>query len=340
MAKYNLPTMKELLDSGVHFGHQIRRWHPSMEKYIFSERLGIHVIDLEQTEQLLKEACEVLYNFAAEGSQIVFVGTKRQASEIVKLEAQRSGAFFVCERWLGGTITNFSVINKNIKKLTNLKNRKEQGELDVYTKKEQLLIDREIAKLDRLIGGIVGLNGKPAALVVFDAKRERTAIREAVAADVPVIALIDTNTNPEGVDYPVPGNDDAIRSVALIAKTFADAVEAGYKEYAKSSKAKAAAKAEKESEDTPKESVRVSVAEATRTSKVAGKKHIKNVEDALDNVDELENVKEDLEEKVEEGEAEAEEKPVAAKKAIKTKEKVKKPKDESSSKSKKKGKSK
>lgn len=230
--KYKTPTMEELLDAGAHFGHQVRRWNPNMEPYIFAQRMGIHVIDLEQTEKLLKEACDFLYKVASEGGQIVFVGTKRQAAEIVRIEANRCGALFITERWLGGTITNYPVIKKNMDKLIDLRQKKASGALEKYTKKEQLLKDREMDKLDKYVGGILNLKGTPAALFVVDARREKTAIKEAKRAKVPVVSLLDTNSNPKLVDYVIPGNDDAIRSIVVIVKAIGDAIEDGYKAYA------------------------------------------------------------------------------------------------------------
>lgn len=281
MAKYKVPSIEELLDVGAHFGHQSRRWHPKMEPYIFAERMGIHVIDLEQTESLLKNACDVLYKIASEGGRIIFVGTKRQSAMIIESEAKRSGSFFVNERWLGGTITNFGVISKNIKHLVTLKSRRESGDLEKYTKKERLLIDREIEKLDKFLGGLVGLTGTPQALFVVDAKREKTAIREANAYKVPVVALIDTNTNPEGVQYVIPGNDDAIRSIALFVKTIGSAIEAGYKEFAEKSKNKEVtnspavqSKVEVSADEKP---LVVSTADSSRASKVAGKKMVAEI---------------------------------------------------------------
>lgn len=234
--KYKTPSIEQLLDCGVHFGHQVRRWNPRMAPYIFAQRMGIHVIDLEQTEQLLKDACDFLYEVASKGGQIIFVGTKRQATDIISLEAKRSGALFVNDRWVGGTITNFPIIKKNIDKLLTFLRRKESGDLMMYTKRERLMIDREIEDMQKKIGGIVGLRGKPAALFVVDARREKTSIREANKAGVPVVSLMDTNSDPTGVNHVIPGNDDAIRSVALIIKAISDAVEAGYAVYAESTK--------------------------------------------------------------------------------------------------------
>lgn len=265
-SKYDVPSQKDLLDAGVHFGHQVRRWHPGMEQYIYTVKKDIHIIDLEQTEELLKVACEYLHDVAAKGGQIIFVGTKKQARDMVKLEALRSGALYVNERWLGGTITNFDVIRKKMKKLAELLRQKEAGELKMYTKKERLLIDREIDKLNRYVGGIASLSDVPAALFIVDAKREKTAIAEAEAAKVDVVALIDTNTNPEGIKHVIPGNDDGIKSVALILKAVGDAVESGYKVYAE--------KLEKgaiEKEAASKDSADASAEKAEKTEKVQAK---------------------------------------------------------------------
>lgn len=269
MSKIKLPKIEQLLDAGVHFGHQTKRWHPKMEPYIFGVRKNIHIIDLEQTEKLLKEATDFLYETAKKGEQIIFVGTKKQAREVIELEAKRCGAMHVTERWIGGTMTNYKVIKKNIDKLVTFMKRREEGDLEKYTKKERLLIDREIVKLLRNIGGIIPLKASPKALVVVDARREKTAIAEAKRAGVPVVALIDTNSDPSLVNYVIPGNDDAIKSIALILKTISEAIEEGYKDFEKDM---VAAKAEVAPVVTPvvdpaKESaVKISVTEAPRVA--------------------------------------------------------------------------
>lgn len=233
MSKYKLPKIEELLAAGVHFGHQVKRWHPKMEPYIYTVKKNIHIIDLEQTESMLKVACDFLYETAKSGGQIILVGTKKQARDILEIESKRSGALYVTERWIGGTLTNYKVIKKNIDKLLNFIRRKETGDLERYTKKERLLIDREIEKLQRYVGGIVALRGTPSAIVAIDTRREKTAINEASKYNVPVVALVDTNSDPSGVKYVIPGNDDAIKSVALILKAMADAIEEGYKDFEK-----------------------------------------------------------------------------------------------------------
>jgi small subunit ribosomal protein S2 len=287
MAKIKLPKIEDLFEAGVHFGHQVRRWHPSMEKFIFSHRKGVHIIDLEKTHERLEEGTQILHDVAAEGGQIIFVGTKRQAKEIVKLEAERCGAMFVNERWLGGTITNYHVIRRNIDKLLDYLRKREAGEFDVYTKKERLLLDRAIDKLTKSVGGITNLQGAPAALFVVDGRREKTAIREANRVGLPVVAVVDTNTNISEIPYVIPGNDDAIRSIAMLVKVVADAVEAGYSDYAKKVKKtaddkeaeakKAAEEKAKEVEAKKTEAPKVTGSEASHTSKKAGKKHVKKV---------------------------------------------------------------
>jgi len=244
MADYKVPTVKQLLDAGVHFGHQAKRWNPEMEPYIFAQRFGIHVIDLEQTHSLLEKASEFLHDVAATGGQIIFVGTKKQARDIVRLEAQRCGALYVTERWVGGSITNYLEIKKNLDKYVSMVNKRDSGEFSKYTKKERLMLDREITKLESAYGGIVSLTGTPAAVFVVDVKREKTAVLEARKNDVPVAALLDTNSDPTLIDYPIPGNDDAIRSIVTVVKVIADAVESGYAKYAKSAKKQEEEKAE------------------------------------------------------------------------------------------------
>lgn len=229
-----IPTINELFESGVHFGHQVRRWHPSMGKFIYTAKNGIHIIDLEKTQQRLEAAATHLYDIAKKGGKVVFVGTKKQSRDIIELEAKRCGALYVTDRWLGGTISNLGVIKKSVKKLTDYIKGKETGEFAKYTKKERLLIDREVEKLTKKVGGLVGMNEIPQALFVIDPKREKTAIREARQAGLKVVSLIDTNADVRDIDFPIPGNDDAIKSAAIIVKTLADAIEEGYAFYAKS----------------------------------------------------------------------------------------------------------
>ena len=256
--KYETPKIKELIDAGVHFGHQVKRWHPSMEPYIYTVKRNIHIIDLEVTEDLLKKAADFLYSVARKGGKIVFVGTKKQARDIVEIEAKRAGAMYVTERWLGGTVTNFDVIKKNnIDKLIKMKKQREEGGFEKYTKKERLLLDRKIEKLERFVGGLTALSKIPDAVFVIAARRERTAVREAVVAKVPVVALIDTNSDPADIKYPIPGNDDAIKSIACVVKALADAVESGYKDFATGVREEQEQKEEDEKKEDEKKEAKV-----------------------------------------------------------------------------------
>ena len=231
---YKFPTIEELLAAGVHFGHSLNKWNPKMEPYIYAAKNGVHVLDLDQTHKLLKTAGEYLFDIAAKGGQIIIVCTKKQVAQIAKDQALRCGALFMNERWMGGTITNYKIIKKSIDKLVSLKKKRDAGDLSMYTKKERLLIDREITRLEKFFGGVVGLKGEPQAVLVVDAKREKTVINECRIFDIPVIALVDTNSDPTGISKVIPGNDDAAKSVGKILTVLADCVEEGYKEYEKS----------------------------------------------------------------------------------------------------------
>jgi small subunit ribosomal protein S2 len=227
MEQVGLP---QLLEAGVHFGHQTRRWNPKMRKYIFTERNGIHIIDLRKTLDRLKSAQNAVRGTMLKGERILFVCTKKQLRPLIEQEAQRCGSFYVTERWLGGMLTNFQTIRKQIRRLKELERGQEEGAFEFYTKKEQLLLDRERAKLDKYLSGVKDMSRLPGAMFVVDAKREIIAVREAARLGIPVIAIADTNADPDLIDFPIPGNDDAIRSVGLIAKAVADAVEAARKE--------------------------------------------------------------------------------------------------------------
>lgn len=222
--------LTELLKAGVHFGHQRSRWHPKMAPYIFTVRNDICIIDLEQTAARLQAAAEFARSVAARGGTILFIGTKRQAREHVQAAAKRVGMPAVTERWVGGTFTNFATVSKIITKLTQLKSDRDTGRFDVYTKKERLVIQREIDRLEKIIGGIEGLEKLPDAVFIVDVKQEKTAIREAQAVRVPIIAICDTNVDPTGVAYPIPANDDATKAIQLILGVMTDAVAAGKEE--------------------------------------------------------------------------------------------------------------
>jgi small subunit ribosomal protein S2 len=220
-------SMKLLLEAGVHFGHQVGRWNPKMKTFIFSQRNGIHIIDLEQTVVLLGKACDFIREVIANGDNIIFVGSKKQAQEAVEQEAKRCGMFYVNQRWLGGMLTNFSTIQSRIDYLVRLEDRKARGEFERLPKKEGLKLEKEIAHLNRLLGGVKEMTRIPGALFVVDPSKERNAIAEARRIGVPIVAIVDTNCDPDEVDYPIPGNDDAIRAVALFCAVIADAVIQG-----------------------------------------------------------------------------------------------------------------
>ncbi|UCC47458.1 MAG: 30S ribosomal protein S2 [Gemmatimonadota bacterium] len=222
--------LEDLLQAGVHFGHQTRRWNPKMRRYIFAERGGIYIIDLQKTLKELERAKELIRQVVHRGESVLFVCTKPQLREIVQAEAERCGAFYVTERWLGGMLTNFQTIKKNIRRLKELERGAEEGAFEFYTKKEQLLLDRERQKLDRYLSGIKNMVRLPGCLFVVDARREDIAVAEANKLNIPVIAIADTNADPDMLTVPIAGNDDAIRSVSLITGEVADTVEAAMKE--------------------------------------------------------------------------------------------------------------
>ena len=220
-------AMKQLLEAGVHFGHQTRRWDPKMAEYIFQARNGIHIIDLQKTSKKLDEAYAFVKEQAEEGKTVLFVGTKKQAQECMKEAALKCGMFYVDQRWLGGMLTNFGTIQKRIQRLKDLEAMEQDGTFDVLPKKEVILLKKEMEKLERNLGGIKEMNELPGVIFLVDPKKERNAILEAKKLNIPTIGLIDTNCNPDDVDYVIPGNDDAIRAVKLIADTMANAVIEG-----------------------------------------------------------------------------------------------------------------
>ena len=220
-------TMKQLLDSGVHFGHQTRRWNPKMKRFIFSERNGIYIIDLQQTLTYIDRAYEFVRETVAHGGTILFVGTKKQAQEVVAEQAQRVGMPYVNQRWLGGMLTNFSTVYKRLQRLKELEVMEQTGGNATLTKKEQLILSREKDKLERTLGGIRDMSRVPSAIWVIDTKKEHIAVGEARKLGIPVVAILDTNCDPDEVDYPIPGNDDAIRAVSTLTRVIADAVADG-----------------------------------------------------------------------------------------------------------------
>ena len=220
-------AMKQLLEAGVHFGHQTRRWDPKMAEYIFQARNGIHIIDLQKTSKKLDEAYAFLKEQAEEGKTVLFVGTKKQAQECVKEAAEKCGMYYVDQRWLGGMLTNFDTIRARVQRLKDLETMQEDGTFDVLPKKEVILLKKEMDKLERNLGGIKEMDKIPGVIFLVDPKKERIAVLEAKKLNIPVIGLVDTNCNPEEVDYAIPGNDDAIRAVKLIADVMANAVIEG-----------------------------------------------------------------------------------------------------------------
>ncbi len=224
-----VPTLQQLLEAGVHFGHQVRRGHPKMQQYIYGVREGVHIIDLEKSEKLLREAIEFVEKLGRENKTILFVGTKKQAQPIIKELAGKIDAPYVTYRWVGGFLTNFDEVRKNIKKLLDLKDKQGKGELSHYTKKEQLLISKKIIKFESELGGIANLDKVPDAIFLIDVVAEKTAVAEAIRINIPIIALCDTNSNPQPIDYPMPANDDASKSIKIITEAIIDAYADGLK---------------------------------------------------------------------------------------------------------------
>lgn len=220
-------SMKQLLEAGVHFGHQTRRWNPKMERYIFTERNGIYIIDLQKTVKKVEEAYNFVRQLAADGGTMLFVGTKKQAQDSVREEAERCGMFYVNQRWLGGLLTNFATIQKRINRLHELEKMETNGMFDVLPKKEVMGLRKEKEKLEKFLGGIKNMKKLPDALFVIDPRKERIAVSEARKLGIPIVAIVDTNCDPDEIDYVIPGNDDAIRAVKLLTSKIADAVLEG-----------------------------------------------------------------------------------------------------------------
>jgi len=220
-------SMKQLLEAGVHFGHQTRRWNPKMARYIFTERNGIYIIDLQKTVKKLDEAYNFVRDLSSQGGSILFVGTKKQAQESIREEAERCGMHFVNARWLGGMLTNFRTIRHRIDRMEQLKKMREDGTFDMLPKKEVVKLELEIEKLEKFLGGVKNMNKLPQALFIVDPRKERIAVSEARKLNIPIVAIVDTNCDPDEIDYVIPGNDDAIRAVKLIAGAMADAVLEG-----------------------------------------------------------------------------------------------------------------
>ena len=220
-------SMKQLVEAGVHFGHQTRRWNPKMARYIFTERNGIYIIDLQKTVKKLEEAYSFIRDISVEGKPVLFVGTKKQAQDSVKEEAERAGAYYVNARWLGGMMTNFSTIRRRVSRLQQLRAMEEDGTFDLLPKKEVIKLRLEIEKLEKFLGGIKEMKQLPGALFIVDPRKERIAVAEAKKLGIPIVAIVDTNCDPDEIDYVIPGNDDAIRAVKLISATMANAIIEG-----------------------------------------------------------------------------------------------------------------
>lgn len=216
--------MKQLLEAGVHFGHQTRRWNPKMKRYIFTERNGIYIIDLQKTVKKVEEAYNFTKGLAAEGGTVLFVGTKKQAQESVKEEAERSGMYYVNQRWLGGTLTNFETIQKRIKRLKDIEKMQEDGTFEVLPKKEVVQLKKELERLEKFLGGIKDMKQLPDALFIIDPRKERIAVAEARKLNIPIVGIVDTNCDPDEIDHVIPANDDAIRAVKLLTGKIADAI--------------------------------------------------------------------------------------------------------------------
>ena len=217
-------SMKQLLEAGVHFGHQTRRWNPKMKRYIFTERNGIYIIDLQKTVKKVEEAYNVMKGIAANGGTVLFVGTKKQAQDAIKEEALRAGMYFVNQRWLGGTLTNFQTIQKRVKRLKDIERMQEDGTFDVLPKKEVVQLKKELERLEKFLGGINDMKDLPDAIFIVDPRKERIAVAEARKLNIPLIGIVDTNCDPDEIDHVIPANDDAIRAVKLLTSKMADAI--------------------------------------------------------------------------------------------------------------------
>lgn len=243
-------SMKQLLEAGVHFGHQTRRWNPKMAPYIYTERNGIYIIDLQKTVKKLEEAYNFVRDTSAEGGTVLFVGTKKQAQDTIREEAERVGMYFVNSRWLGGMLTNFKTMRQRVERLNQLKRMREDGTFDLLPKKEVIKLNGEIEKLEKYLGGVVEMRRLPSALFIVDSRKERNAISEARKLGIPIVAIVDTNCDPDEVDYVIPGNDDAIRTIKLIAQTMANAIIEGRQgEQLAEEKAEAEAEIDAETEE-------------------------------------------------------------------------------------------
>lgn len=260
-------VLKKLLECGVHFGHQTRRWNPKMKKFIFGERSGIYIIDLEKTEDYLAKACDFAQSLAAQGGKVLFVGTKKQAQDVMATEASRAEMPYINSRWLGGLLTNFETVCKSLAKLRKLEQMAEDGTLENLKKKEVVKINKEKEKLIRDLGGIRDMMDLPSAIFVIDAKREEIAIKEAVRLGIPIIGLLDTNADPDLIDYPIPGNDDALKAIRYISAAIADSIIEGRKQFMESETIRKRKEDAGKQKDKKSEAVEESAVEAVAEDK-------------------------------------------------------------------------
>jgi len=268
----DMKLIKQFLEAGVHFGHQTNRWNPKMEKFIFGEKSGIYIIDLEKTKDTLDQAREFIKDVARAGSYVLFVGTKKQAQTVVKEQALRCGMFHVNVRWLGGTLTNFSTIRKSVKKLVDLENTKTDGTYEAVSKKEKANINKEIEKLNKTLEGIRNMDRLPGALFVVDSKKEAIAVREANKLSIPIVALVDTNCDPDAIDYVIPGNDDAIKSISLIVSLITESIIEGRNQFLAGSAAEKPDKEKKREEEVDEKEVEESIEGDIRLKEAEGDK--------------------------------------------------------------------
>jgi len=276
--------LTQLIQAGAHFGHLTRRWNPKMKPYIFMEKNGIHIIDLKKTQNLLRDSANKMTELVSAGKPVLFVGTKKQAKNIIETEARRSGSNWVAERWLGGMLTNFSTIRKSVKRLKNIEKQETDGTFEKITKKERLYLTRELAKLKKVLEGVESMNKLPGALFVVDIRKESIAVKEALRLNIPVFAIVDTNCDPDLIDYIIPANDDAVKTVELITKTMADAIIEGQ---AKLNERKAEEDAEKERLKKERESEKEEEKKKARAEK--GKKQTEIEDDHVETVNAIEN---------------------------------------------------
>jgi small subunit ribosomal protein S2 len=262
-------TMRQLLEAGVHFGHQTKRWNPKMRPFIFGARNGIHIIDLQHTVKLFNKAYQFLVNTAANGDPVLFVGTKKQAQEVIQEEAKRCGMFFVTNRWLGGTLTNFKTVKGSIERLRGIEKMAEDGTFEKLTKKEVLFLERERVKLEKTLGGIKNMGGLPGAVFIIDPKKEHIAVEEARKLEIPIVAITDTNCDPDVIDFVIPGNDDAIRAIKLFTGKVADACVAG----GRLGKERAVRGGDRREDDDKQETIRVSSGGDGPKVEIAARRH-------------------------------------------------------------------